>query len=149
LRPLPCFDAAIVTQCRRPGAAVLDPSKMLRPHTISCCTVRGKFATKRCPGKENPRVQSCNTGAQSTQTSRPLSGAESPKAGEDGDNMTYVAVFMSCLMVMGIVALVIQTIRSAGPEPLLKISAAIVSSTFASLLLVPLGFAVALTMLVD
>ncbi|CAB3868177.1 hypothetical protein N5C72_11545 [Achromobacter mucicolens] len=63
--------------------------------------------------------------------------------------MTYVAVFMSCLMVMGIVALVVQTIRSAGPEPLLKISAAIVSSTFASLLLVPLGFAVALTMLVE
>ena len=63
--------------------------------------------------------------------------------------MTYVAVFLSCLMVMGIVALVIQTIRSAGPEPWLKISAAIVSSTFASLMLVPLGFAVALTMLVE
>ncbi|CAB3842343.1 hypothetical protein LMG26689_01544 [Achromobacter animicus] len=63
--------------------------------------------------------------------------------------MTYLAVFMSCLMVMGIVALVIQTIQSAGPEPWLKISAAIVSSTFASLMLVPLGFAVALTMLVE
>jgi hypothetical protein len=56
---------------------------------------------------------------------------------------------MSCLMVMGIVGLVIQTIRSAGPEPWLKISAAIVSSTFASLLLIPLGYAVAQSMLID
>lgn len=63
--------------------------------------------------------------------------------------MTYFAVFMSCLMVVGIVALVIQTIQSAGPEPLLKISAAIVSSTFASLLLIPLGYAVAQTMLLE
>lgn len=57
--------------------------------------------------------------------------------------MTYVAVVISCLMVVGIVALVIQTIQSAGPEPWLKISAAIVSSLFASLLLIPLGYAVA------
>ncbi|WP_313625457.1 hypothetical protein [Achromobacter sp.] len=63
--------------------------------------------------------------------------------------MTYLAVFMSCLMVVGIVALVIQTIQGAGPEPLLKISAAIVSSTFASLLLIPLGYAVAQTMLIE
>lgn len=42
--------------------------------------------------------------------------------------MTYVAVVISCLMVVGIVALVIQTIQSAGSEPWLKISAAIVSS---------------------
>jgi len=52
-------------------------------------------------------------------------------------------------MVVGIVALVIQTIQGAGPEPLLKISAAIVSSTFASLLLIPLGYAVAQTMLIE
>jgi len=63
--------------------------------------------------------------------------------------MTYVAVVISCLMVMGIVALVIQTIQSSGPEPWLKISAAIVSSTFASLLLIPLGYAVAQSMLID
>jgi hypothetical protein len=48
---------------------------------------------------------------------------------------------------MGIVALVIQTIQTAGPEPLLKISAAIVSSLFASLLLIPLGYAVAQSVL--
>ncbi|KRC76568.1 hypothetical protein D3C87_412730 [compost metagenome] len=63
--------------------------------------------------------------------------------------MTYVAVVISCLMVVGIVALVIQTIQSAGPEPWLKISAAIVSSTFASLLLIPLGYAVAQSMLIE
>ncbi|EHK65180.1 hypothetical protein [Achromobacter arsenitoxydans] len=63
--------------------------------------------------------------------------------------MTYLAVFMSCLMVVGIVALVIQTIQGAGPEPWLKISAAIVSSLFASLLLIPLGYAVAQTMLIE
>lgn len=63
--------------------------------------------------------------------------------------MTYLAVFISCLMVVGIVALVVQTIQGAGPEPWLKISAAIVSSTFASLLLIPLGYAVAQTMLID
>lgn len=40
--------------------------------------------------------------------------------------MTYVAVVISCLMVVGIVALVIQTIQSAGSEPWLKISAAII-----------------------
>ena len=61
--------------------------------------------------------------------------------------MTHVAVVISCLMVMGIVALVIQTIQSAGPEPWLKISAAIVSSLFASLLLIPLGYAVARSVL--
>ncbi|MBO9331555.1 hypothetical protein A6B37_23165 [Achromobacter sp. HZ01] len=61
--------------------------------------------------------------------------------------MTHVAVVISCLMVMGIVALVIQTIQTAGPEPLLKISAAIVSSLFASLLLIPLGYAVAQSVL--
>jgi hypothetical protein len=63
--------------------------------------------------------------------------------------MTNVAVVISCLMVVGIVALVIQTIKSAGPEPWLKISAAIVSSTFASLLLIPLGYAVAWSMLLE
>ncbi|MEN4918680.1 hypothetical protein ABE485_08400 [Achromobacter spanius] len=63
--------------------------------------------------------------------------------------MTYVAVFMSCLMVVGIVALVVQTIQGAGPEPWLKISATIVSSLFASLLLIPLGYAVAQTMLIE
>lgn len=63
--------------------------------------------------------------------------------------MTNVAVVISCLMVVGIVALVIQTIKSAGPEPWLKISAAIVSSTFASLLLIPLGYAVARSMLLE
>ncbi len=63
--------------------------------------------------------------------------------------MTYVAVVMSCLMVVGIVALVIQTVRSAGSEPWLKISAAIVSSLFASLLLIPLGYAVAQTVLIE
>ncbi|MGY6271131.1 hypothetical protein ACXIUT_15690 [Achromobacter denitrificans] len=61
--------------------------------------------------------------------------------------MTHVAVAISCLMVMGIVALVIQTIQSAGPEPWLRISAAIVSSLFASLLLIPLGYAVAQSVL--
>ena len=61
--------------------------------------------------------------------------------------MTHVAVVISCLMVMGIVAVVIQTIQTAGPEPLLKISAAIVSSLFASLLLIPLGYAVAQSVL--
>lgn len=63
--------------------------------------------------------------------------------------MTYVAVVISCLMVVGIVALVIQTIQSAGSEPWLKISAEIVSSLFASLLLIPLGYAVAQTMVLD
>jgi hypothetical protein len=52
-------------------------------------------------------------------------------------------------MVVGIVALVIQTVQSAGPEPWLKLSAAIVSSLFASLLLIPLGYAVAQTMVMD
>jgi len=56
---------------------------------------------------------------------------------------------MSCLMVVGIVALVIQTVQSAGSEPWLKISAAIVSSLFASLLLIPLGYAVAQTVLIE
>ncbi|WP_447918750.1 hypothetical protein [Achromobacter aegrifaciens] len=63
--------------------------------------------------------------------------------------MTYVAVVISCLMVVGIVALVVQTVRSAGSEPWLKISAAIVSSLFASLLLIPLGYAVAQTVLIE
>ena len=63
--------------------------------------------------------------------------------------MTYVAVVISCFMVVGIVALVIQTVRSAGSEPWLKISAAIVSSLFASLLLIPLGYAVAQTVLIE
>ncbi|MGS1106428.1 hypothetical protein ACVCNH_09275 [Achromobacter anxifer] len=63
--------------------------------------------------------------------------------------MTYVAVVISCLMVVGIVALVIQTVQSAGSEPWLKISAAITSSLFASLLLIPLGYAVAQAVLIE
>ncbi|WP_251863109.1 hypothetical protein [Achromobacter sp. Marseille-Q4962] len=63
--------------------------------------------------------------------------------------MTYVAVFMSCLMIAGIAALVVQTVRSAGTELWLRISAAIVSSTFASLLVIPIGFAVVQSLLAE
>jgi len=52
-------------------------------------------------------------------------------------------------MVVGIVALVIQTVQSAGSEPWLRISAAITSSLFASLLLIPLGYAVAQAVLIE
>ncbi|WZB61434.1 hypothetical protein WJ968_37210 [Achromobacter xylosoxidans] len=60
--------------------------------------------------------------------------------------MTYIAVAMSCLMVVGIVTLMVQTVQSAGPEPWLKISATIVSALFASLLVIPIGYAVAQTL---
>lgn len=60
--------------------------------------------------------------------------------------MTYIAVAMSCLMVVGIVTLMVQTVQSAGPEPWLKISATIASALFASLLVIPIGYAVAQTL---
>ncbi len=56
--------------------------------------------------------------------------------------MSYLA-FIGCMVVMGIVALLVQTVRSAGPEPVLKVSAAIISSTFAFLLLIPMAYAIA------
>ncbi|BDC27552.1 Uncharacterised protein [Bordetella parapertussis] len=57
-----------------------------------------------------------------------------------GGNMEYVAVFSS-LAILSILALLAKTIQSAGSETLVKISATVISSTFAFLLIIPIAFA--------
>ncbi|AKQ56103.1 MULTISPECIES: hypothetical protein [Bordetella] len=53
--------------------------------------------------------------------------------------MTYVAV-CSLLVILAIVGLVVKTWQSAGTEVAAKMSAALAGSTYAFLLIIPLGF---------
>ncbi|ETH81394.1 hypothetical protein, partial [Bordetella pertussis] len=73
------------------------------------------------------------------------SGSDEPciqpiESSQLGGNMEYVAVFSS-LAILSILALLAKTIQSAGSETLVKISATVISSTFAFLLIIPIAFA--------